>query len=65
VDFLQLVAEKTEEGFPGNPEGFLLRKPLFLNGRIISAPTVIAMTPAVTKASLVQREVSPKVTEGL
>ena len=29
MDFLQLVAEKTEEGFPGNPEGFLLRKPLF------------------------------------
>jgi len=21
VDFLQLVAEKTEEGLPGNPEG--------------------------------------------
>jgi len=29
VDFLQLVAEKTEEGFPGNPEGFLHRKPPF------------------------------------
>ena len=23
MDFLQLVAEKTEEGFPGNPEGSL------------------------------------------
>jgi len=23
VDFLQLVAEKTEEGFPSNPEGSL------------------------------------------
>ncbi|MBQ3500989.1 MAG: hypothetical protein IJA70_06170, partial [Oscillospiraceae bacterium] len=23
VDFLQLVAEKTEEGFPGSPEGSL------------------------------------------